>query len=353
MLHLIRRTPLILLLALLLLNGMVSAQDDERVILLTHDSFAISEDVLAAFEAETGIAVDIARVGDAGVLTNQAVLSAGNPQGDLIFGVDNTFLSRALAGDVFAEYTSPNLDTVPEALIPATGADRVTPISYGDVCLNYDLTYFEENELAAPQSLRDLTDEAYAGLLVVQNPATSSPGLSFLLATVGAFGDEGEYTYQDFWADLRENDVLVTQDWTTAYYSEFSGASEGDRPLVVSYASSPPVELIFSDDPPEAPTTAAIIADDTCFRQIEYAGVLRGADNPEGAQQLIDFMLSTTFQEDLPLQMFVYPVNQNAELPELFQDYAQLADNPVTLSPDEIDENRREWIETWTETVVR
>ncbi|MFP4323593.1 MAG: thiamine ABC transporter substrate binding subunit, partial [Anaerolineales bacterium] len=280
-----RMTISVILLGLLGVAWPGVAQEDE-VVLLTHDSFAISEDVLAAFEEETGLRVQVARLGDAGTLTNQAVLSAGNPQGDAIFGMDNTFLSRALGGDIFAPYTPANIDVVPEAFIPVNGAGQVTPITYGDVCINYDRAYFEENDLEIPQSLRDLTEDPYSGLLVVQNPATSSPGLAFLLATIGAFGTDGDYTYQDFWADLRANDVRVAQDWTTAYYSDFSGASDGDRPLVVSYASSPPVELIFSEDPPEEPTTGAIIADATCFRQIEYAGVLRGAENPEGAQQL-------------------------------------------------------------------
>ncbi|WP_228845246.1 thiamine ABC transporter substrate-binding protein [Phototrophicus methaneseepsis] len=326
------------------------AQDTETLRVLTHDSFNVSEDVLTAFEEETGITVEILRAGDAGQVVNQSILAAGNPLGDVLYGVDNTFLSRALENDLFIPYQSPLLENVDESFI-FDDAYSVTPIDYGDVCLNYDIGYFEENELALPDSLEALTDEAYQGLLVVENPATSSPGLAFLLATINQFGTEGDYTYLDYWTDLVENDVLITDGWSDAYYTYFTAASEdGTYPLVVSYASSPPVTY---DEDLEAATTASIVADGTCFRQIEYAGILNGTEKEEVAQQFIDFLLSVDFQEDLTLQMYVFPVNEEAELPELFADYAQIPENPVLLDVVDIEENREAWIEAWTETVLR
>jgi thiamine transport system substrate-binding protein len=291
--------------------------------------------------------------GDAGQVLNQSILSKSNPLGDVLFGVDNTFLSRALDNDLFIPYESPMLDVVDERFI-LDEEHRVTPIDYGDVCLNYDTAYFVENDLAVPESLADLTQPEYRGLLVVQNPATSSPGLAFLLASIGAFGTEGDYTYLDFWSDLVANDVRVVDGWETAYFSEFSGAggSPGTYPLVVSYASSPPVEVYFMETPPEQAPTASIVADNTCFRQIEFAGILDGSDNVTGAQQFIDFMLSREFQEDIPLQMFVFPVNQEAELPEIFVEYAAVPDEAVQVDPAAIDANREAWIEAWTETVL-
>lgn len=325
---------------------------DETVILMTHDSFSVSEDVLAEFENETGIMVQILLAGDAGTMVNQAILSVNNPQADVLFGIDNTFLGRALENDLFEAYEAAGLDTVPDEFKLDTD-NRVTPIDYGDVCLNYDKAYFAENGLALPTSFEDLTDDAYEGLLVVQNPATSSPGLAFLAATVAAFGEDGEYTYLDYWADLVENDVLVTPDWTTAYYGEFSGASDGDRPLVVSYASSPPAEFLFADPPVDEPPTGTITTGGMCFRQIEFAGILSNADNRAAAEQLIDFMLTERFQADVPLQMFVFPVNPAAELPQAFQDFAELAEEPAEISAEAINDGRNEWIQAWTETVLR
>ncbi len=342
-----------LVIVTLIFSG-ASAQQTRTVTIIAHDSFNYTEDVMNAFQAESGITIEVLRLGDAGSLVNQSVLSAGNPLGDVMYGVDNTFLSRALDADLFLPYESPLLENVDESFI-TDDQHRVTPINYGDVCLNYDVGYFASENLPVPSSLADLADPAYTGLLAVQNPATSSPGLAFLMTTVAAFGEEGDYTYLDFWRDLVANDVYISEDWTDAYYVRFSGSagSEGDRPLVVSYASSPPAEVIFADPVPETAPTASIVADDTCFRQIEYAGILDGTDDLEAAQQVIDFLLSVEFQEDVPLQMFVFPVNAEAELPEAFIEYAAIPENPVILDPALIDANRETWIEAWTEVVLR
>jgi thiamine transport system substrate-binding protein len=333
----------------------VFAQADFNVLtLVTHDSFAVSEDVLAQFEAEAGITVQILRSGDAGTMVNQAILSKENPQGDVLYGVDNTFLSRALSADLFIPYESPALVNVSEEFI-LDSEHRVTPVDYGDVCLNYDASYFEENNLQLPESLTELTDPRYEGLLVVENPAISSPGLAFLLTTIAAFGSEGEYTYLEYWIDLVENDVLIANDWTDAYFGQFSGStgSEGTRPLVVSYASSPPVEVYFMEALPETAPTGSIVADGMCFRQIEFVGILDGTDNLEDAQKFVDFMLGVQFQEDMPLQMFVYPVNAEANLPDVFVEYSSIPEKPVYMDISEIDMNREEWIQAWTETVLR
>ncbi len=335
---------------LLILLTSVSAQETV-VTLVTHDSFAIGEEVLAEFMAATGIRVEILQIGDAGETLNKAILSRGNPLGDVLFGVDNTFLGRALANDIFLPYESPMLEQVPEHF-QLDAEHRVTPIDYGDVCLNYDVAWFAEQELELPESLAALTEPEYRGLLVVENPATSSPGLAFMLATIGVFGTEGETTWLDYWRELVENEVRVVSGWESAYWGEFS-ISGGEYPLVVSYASSPPVEVFFMEETPEVAPTGAIVADNTCFRQIEFAGVLAGSEQVAAAQQLIDFMLGTSFQEDIPLQMFVFPVNAEAELPEVFVEYAEVAEVPAVVAPEEIDAMREEWIQAWTETVLR
>lgn len=343
-----------LLVACLLMLTAANAQDDHPLILVTHDSFNISEDVLAQFEAETGIVVQILRSGDAGQMVNQSILSKENPLGDVLFGVDNTFLSRALDADLFIPYESPGLENVAESFL-TDPEHRVTPIDYGDVCLNYDVAYFEDRQIPLPESLADLANPQYKGLLVVENPATSSPGLAFLLTTIAAFGTEGDYTYLDYWQELIDNETLVTDGWEQAYYGAFSGSagSEGDYPLVVSYASSPPVEVYFMETPPEEAPTGSIIADGMCFRQIEYAGILDGTERVEEAQKLIDFMLSLEFQEDIPLQMFVFPVHTEAELPEVFLKYAAIPENPVIFDPAELDAHREEWLQAWTEVALR
>jgi len=315
---------------------------------MTHDSFDMSEEVLVAFEQQYNVQVQFLKAGDTGTAVNKAILAGDVPLADVFYGVDNTFLSRALDEGIFEPYDSPLLAEIPDSF-KLDPENRALPVDYGDVCLNYDVAYFEENQFAPPSSLEDLLKPEYAGLLVVENPATSSPGLAFLFATIGHFGEDG---YLDFWGELVENDVLVVNDWETAYYTEFSRWG-GTRPIVVSYGSSPPFEVIYAEEPIDEPPTVAVVAAGSCFRQIEFVGILKGTENRALAEKWVDFMLSTTFQEDVPLQMYVFPVNPNAELDPTFVKFLAVPDEPAFVSPEDIAAHREEWIQAWTETVLR
>jgi thiamine transport system substrate-binding protein len=317
--------------------------------LLTHDSFAASKSVLADFTKQTGYKVKLVQPGDAGVMVNQAILRKSHPIADALYGVDNTFLSRALDAGIFDEYTAKGLDQVP-ADDQLDAQHRVTPIDVGMVCVDYDTTWFgHDGHPPAPTNFGDLTDPRYKNLTVVENAATSSPGLAFLLATIKAQGDNG---WQDYWRKLRANGVRVVDSWTSAYESDFTaGGGNGDRPIVVSYSSDPAADIEFSD--PHRDTPHVGVVDSTCFRQVEFAGVLRGASNTPGAQALVDFLLARKFQEDLPLQMYVRPVNPEATLPAVFAKWAADPKAPYTMDPQTIGAHRDEWINQWTDLVVR
>jgi len=329
-----------------------SSQPAESVTLtvMTHDSFAASKDVIAQFEKENNVTLKFIPSGDAGSALNRAILSQGSPMADIFYGVDNTFLSRALEGDIFEPYASPMLAKIPTEY-QLDSQSRVVPVDYGDVCINYDKSYFAEKNLAVPQSLEDLTKPEYKGLLVIENPATSSPGLAFLLSTIAHFGEEG---YLSYWKTLRENGVVVVNDWETAYYTNFSGSSgQGPQPMVVSYGSSPAAEVFFAETPPSEAPTASIVGPDTCFRQIEFAGILKGTKQRALAEKFIDFMLSKAFQEDMPLQMFVFPINPEAQLPEVYTKHVQIPEKPAQLDFGLISKNRETWIKAWNETVLK
>lgn len=314
---------------------------------MTHDSFAISEDVVTAFEQENNVDVVFLQAGDTGTMLNKAILAKDAPLADVLFGVDNTFLSRALEADIFDAYQSPALSGVPAEFV-LDSSYRALPVDYGDVCINYDKKYFAENNLAVPQSFEDLAKPEYKGLLVVQNPATSSPGLAFMLATRAYFGD----AFLDYWQRLKDNGVVVVDGWETAYYTNFSASSgQGPQPMVVSYASSPAAEVFFASEPLSESPTASIIASGMCFRQIEFVGILKNGKNRDLAEKFVDFMLGRQFQEDMPLNMFVYPVNQSAQLPDVFVQHAQVADQPAEISYADIAANRDAWIEAWNEVV--
>jgi thiamine transport system substrate-binding protein len=314
------------------------------VTLLTHDSFAVSDQVRAEFESANHAEVNILRAGDAGAMVNQAILTKDNPLADVLFGVDNTYLSRALDANIFEPYHAAGVDTVPAAL-RLDARERVTPIDYGDVCVNTDLSAYDAAH-PAPQTLADLTQPAYRSQLVVEDPGTSSPGLAFMLATIAEFGETGAYTWLDYWRDLRANDVAVVSGWEEAYYSSFSGGSgAGDRPLVVSYATSPVAEVYYaSPQPTESPTG---VITDGCFRQVEFAGVLKGATNPALARAFVDFLLSPSLQADIPLQDFVFPAVPTTTLPPVFREFAAVVPQPLTLPPDTIAAKRDGWLTEW------
>ncbi|GAA2983233.1 MULTISPECIES: thiamine ABC transporter substrate-binding protein [Streptomyces] len=334
-------------------SGSTGAGGSKTVTLVSHDSFDASDAVLKAFTKETGYTVKVLKSGDAGAALNQEILTKGSPRGDVFFGVDNTLLSRALDNGLFTPYEAKGLDRVAADVQLDADKHRVTPVDTGDICVNYDKKYFADKKLDPPTSFDDLLKPAYKNLLVTENAATSSPGLGFLLGTVAAHGDSG---YQDYWKKLKANGVKVVDGWEQAYNEEFSGSAGGkkaggDRPLVVSYASSPPVEVLYADpQPTEAPTG---VATGTCFRQIEFAGLLDGAGNEAGGKALLDFLIGKRFQEDMPLKMFVNPVVKDAKLPELFTKFGAESEKPATVAPDKIAENREQWVRSWSSIVVK
>ena len=327
-------------------DGAKAADGEVTVRLVTHDSFAATEELLERFRAKTGIRIEIVPSGDAGELVNKAVLTKGRPLGDVLFGVDNTFLSRALAEDVFDAYQSPALVYVDDEY-QLDRQHRVSPVDHGEVCVNFDLREYP-GDPRPPASLAELAEPAYRDQLVVQNPATSSPGLAFLLATIERFGEPG---WERYWSALRANGVEITAGWEEAYNGSFSaGGGGGSRPLVVSYASSPPAAVVFSEDPQAPATTAAL--EDGCFRQIEFAGVLKGTEHPQEAREVIDFLLSEEFQADMPLNMFVFPVREGVELPPVFEQHAVRPADVIEMAPERIEANRERWVKRWTELMT-
>ena len=320
-----------------------------EVVLVTHDSFAISKPVKAAFEHQTGLKLRILQAGDAGAALNRALLTAGKPEGDVFFGVDNNLLTRALAGNLLVPYRPRALSTL-DPRYDLDPSHRLVPVDHSDVCLDYDKGWFPKHRLAPPTSLGDLVRPAYAHLLVVENPATSTPGLAFLLATVARYGESG---WKGYWQKLRANKVLVTEGWGEAYEQRFSGASgsKGSRPIVVSYSTDPAAEVYFAGKPLSKSPVAVV--PDSCFRQIEFAGVLHGAGNPAGAAKLVDFLLSKQFQAGMPLTMFVLPTRRGVPVPAVFRRFAPAIPHPLELSATTIGANRDRWIKEWTSTVLR
>jgi len=321
----------------------------QTLTVMTHDSFAVSDTVVKSFEQANNAKVVFLKSGDAGAMLNKAILSKTAPLADVMYGVDNTYLSRALDGDIYDMYASPKLKNFSDQF-KLDASNRALPVDYGDVCINYDKAYFADKNLAVPQSLDDLKKPEYKNLLVMENPTTSSTGLAFLLATIAHYGDG----FTDYWRALKANGVVIVDGWETAYYTNFSGSSgKGPQPMVVSYGSSPAAEVVFATTPLNDSPIASVLGPDTCFRQIEFVGILKGTQQRALAEKFVDFMLSQQFQEDMPLQMFVYPVNTTAKLPDSFIKYAQTPAQPATLAPDVIAAKRDAWLQAWSDAVLK
>ena len=303
----------------LLLSGCAETSREQTVTLVAHDSLAISDESIAEFEEQSGYRLEILRAGDAGSLTNRLVLTKESPIGDVVFGIDNTFRGVADENQIID--------------------GPLSEVNYSDVCFNYDRVWFEQNKIAPPTSWKDLTDPTYRGLTVVSNPLTSSPGLAFLATTVVGFG---EANFESYWQDLKANQVKVASGWEEAYFTEFSGsAGMGSYPIVLSYSSSPAAEI---RDDGKSQTVALL---DECFRQIEYIGVLEGAPNREGAKELVEFLLSESFQSTMPGLMYVYPVNQDAKIPSEWSKFGPMARSTIGEDLD-IALNRVLWQDKWS-----
>jgi thiamine transport system substrate-binding protein len=344
-----KKSILVVLLVVLALAA-CAPKGPATLTVMTHDSFAASEDVIAAFEQENNVDVVFVTGGDAGTALNKAILSKDAPLADVLYGVDNTFLSRALSEGIFTPYDSPALAGIP-AELQLDPENRALPVDFGDVCINFDRGWFTGQGLPVPQTLDDLLKPEYKGLLVVENPASSSPGLAFLLATVATYGDPD---YLDYWKALRENGLVVVDDWNTAYYTNFSASSgRGPQPMVVSYASSPAAEVIYADPPVDEAPTASILGPGSCFRQIEFVGILKGTRQRALAEKFVDFLLGVRFQQEIPLQMFMYPANRQAGLPPEFERWAAVSRQPAVLKPEQIAANREQWIAAWTDVVLK
>jgi thiamine transport system substrate-binding protein len=318
-------------------TGSGAGADCGEVVLVTHDSFNLPKKLVRRFEEESGCSLVHSPAGDGGELTSKLSITTGDPIGDVAFGVDNTFAGAALEGEVFAPYDADLPAGADTFLLPGDEEGVLTPIDHASVCVNVDTRWFEEHDLEPPASFDDLTDPAYRGLFVTPAATTSTPGMAFLLATIGEYGED----WAAYWEDLVANDAKVVKGWEDAYYVDFS-QSGGDRPIVLSYDTSPAYTVKGDES-----TTAALL--DTCFRQVEYAGVLEGAANPHGAEVVVDWLLSPEVQAALPTSMYVFPVDGSVRLPADWARFAEQPTDPVTVDPEEISEHRRDWLSEWTD----
>ncbi|MDY6054860.1 thiamine ABC transporter substrate binding subunit [Micrococcus sp.] len=307
------------------------AGEASTVRIMTHDSFTLPPELLERFERESGYRLVTTAPGDSGTVVNQILLAKDAPTVDGVYGVEDHSAHRLVREGAVAEHTPENL--------PASAAElmvdgRMTPVDQGQVCFTTDPAWFQAHGVPAPTSIDQLDEPPYAELTVVTSPLTSSPGMSLLAATTQKYGQDG---WQGWWRGLLENGGKVGAGWSDAYEVDFSGGQgRGAFPIVLSYVSSPAF----------APQTTVI--EDSCTPQVEYAGVLEGAQNPEGARAFVDFLLTEEVQAALPEAMYMYPVDETIPLPQEWAEHAPLVADPITPDPARVDEQRENLLKEWT-----
>lgn len=337
----------VLFLSAFLLLAAVSAFAEDTLTVLTYDSFAVSSDLVSKFESENNVKLQFLEAGSGGEVIARAILTKDDPIADVIIGFDYSQFGKIFSNDLLETYSSPELTNIPDSY-QMDAENRAIPFNFGEICINYDKKYFQENNLAVPTSLDDLLKPEYHGLLVTQDPSASNTGIGFLIATIEKYGEDG---FVNYWNQLLQNGLVIGSSWSSTYYTNFSAASgSGEQPMVVSYTTSPAAEFIYSETG-DAPTDS-LTSDGMCYRQVEFCGILKNTKNKDLAEKFIDTFISKEWQEDLPMQMFVYPVNEQAELPEAFELYGKPAENPVTADPEYVSQHRDEWVRIWSEEVL-
>ena len=320
------------------------AQQPTELRVLVHSSYSLPKPLVAQFEKDHAISLRIIKGGDAGEMLNKLILTRANPIADVVFGIDNALAPKALAANVLEAYSGAATQRPSAGPLPAP----LVPVDYGYVTLNYDRAWFAKNGRDLPRSLEELTQPAFAGLLVVQNPAISSTGNAFLLATIGAMGEEKAF---DWWARMRSNGLKVAKGWSEAYYTEFS-RNGGKHPLVVSYVTSPAAELFYAKDKPSEPPTASLPLSGGVFRQVEGAALVRGGAAPQAAAKFIEFLRSDAVQTQLQTTMWMFPVEKSVPRAEVMK-FAP--EPPAFTSPSdrEIAEKGGDWVSRWTRVVLK
>ncbi len=314
---------------------------------ITHDSFDVNKKLIAAFEAQNNAKVRFIKGGDAGEMLGRLILTKASPIADAVYGLDNTLAPRAMSAGLLEAYKSPALAQVPAAY--RLDAYNLNTVDAGYVAFNYDRAWFAKAGLALPKTLDDLKTPTYAKLTVVASPATSSPGLAFLLASVNHYGQSAAL---EWWKEARSNGLKVTRGWSDAYYKEFS-RNGGKYPIVLSYASSPAAEVFYAEGydasklPAESPTGNLLLPGST-FLQLEGVGVLKGSKQPALARKFVDFMLSAPVQADFPTRMWVYPALGGVTLDPVYK-FAQTPAEAKRLTP----VNTQPVVDAWVREVLR
>ena len=320
-------------------SGKVENSESSNLVIYAYDSF-VSEwgpgpVVIPLFEEEYGVKVNLISAGDSGQVLQKAILEKDNPKADILIGIDNNLLAKALEESIFSPYKPENISKVQKKLL-FDPEYNVIPFDYGFFSIIYDSQKIKD----PPASLEDLLQPKYKKSLIMMDPRTSSPGLGFLLWTIAEYGDN----FTDYWTKLKESILTVTDGWDTGY----GLFTSGEAPMVLSYTTSPAYHVEYEN------TTRyrAAVFPEGHYMQIEGLGIVKNAPNRKMAEKFVEFALSKEFQNAIPLTNWMYPASDEVNLPDSF-DYAPVPEKKLLLPSNEIRENVDKWLTQWTDSVTK
>lgn len=335
-------------------------QDDDGTLkILTYDIAAFSDDMLTNFTEQTGFAVELVYTDDAGGILEIMLQTQGSPQVDLAVGLDNTYLQTALD---FCLLTVNNVDTsnVDPNVMALYDGPKAVPFDQGHVCLNYDESVVDGENLTEPQTLWNLTESQWTDKTVFPSPLTSSPGRAFMVATIDYFENDLDpnTTAFDWWKAMADNGATFTSGWTEAYEIHYSGGYGawvdghlGDAAMTVSYCHSPGVEAYYGGN---WTSSTSLVLPRATFHQVEYGGLVNGGGNQEAANAFLTFLLSEDINRNMPENNLMQSVLNNATWPEE-EGYRYHTDLPTlnaNITTERIGQEMDDWLMAWTNATV-
>lgn len=324
----------LVLLVLVLLAGVLFFAED--LVVYTYDSFAstIAVKTIPIFEKMYDVKVKVLSFGDAGSVLSRIILEKESPRADVIVGLDQALLKKAVDAGVLEKYQSPKLSNIVlESL--KDPSDFGTPYDYGAIAIVYNTESIDK----PPTSFEELLNARWKRSLVVEDPRTSSTGLAFLLWTIGVYGEEN---FLNYWSRLKDSILTVTPGWDEA----FNLLELGEADMMVSYAT----DGAYSYHEYGVLKYMPIAMQEGAFVQVEYASIVKGAANRDLAEKFIDFLLSEGFQREVPLNQWMYPVVE-VEMPEAFE-YALKIDKTVSIDYEIVSEKLDSWLDSWAELMT-
>jgi thiamine transport system substrate-binding protein len=305
---------------------------DKSLTIYTYESFTSEwgpgPKVKAAFEKTCGCTVNFVSVADGVALLSRLKLEGSGTKADVVLGLDTNLITEAKATGLF---DASGVDT--SALkVPGDFKDDVfVPYDYGHFAVIYDTQTIK----IPPASLKELVEGDPAQKIVIEDPRTSTPGLGLLLWVKSVYGDKAP----EAWAKLKKRVLTVTPGWSEAY----GLFTKGEAPMVLSYTTSPAYHMVSEN----TDRYQAAAFSEGHYIQIEVAGLLKNAPDKALAQDFLKFMVTTGFQDTIPTNNWMMPVAATSEpLPDAF---GKLVNPSKTflMSPDEVAQNRKTWIDEW------